>query len=155
MSEIVTKNPDVFITKAIESNMGADQLQKLLDMKLQYDREEARKLYNVAMVEAQANMKTVQRDADNRQTNSSYSRLETIIQVASPIYTKAGLSLSFYEGKAEKADEIRTVCDIIHADGHTETRHVDFPADVAGIKGTTNKTGIHGKGSTFSYGRVV
>jgi len=152
-TDLAQTGPDMFITQAIDKGMGPEQLQKLLDMKFQYDREEARKLYNVAMVETQAKMKTVQRDAQNKQTSSQYSRLETIIQVASPVWTAAGLSLSFYEGKAETAGDIRTVCDILHADGHTETRFVDFPPDVAGIKGSVNKTGIHAKGSTFSYGR--
>ena len=48
---------------------------------------------------------------------------------------------------------MRIVGILRHRAGHKESHYVDLPLDLAGIKGSVNKTETHATGSTFSYGR--
>jgi hypothetical protein len=121
-----------------------------------YEKDQARlaeQAYAEAMSSCQAEMPMVARNAENKQTSSQYAKHEAICKAITPIYTKHGFSLSFYEGKAEQTDYIRIMCDVSHKQGHTKQRFIDFPIDNIGMQGKVNKTMIHGKGSTFSYGR--
>ena len=105
------------------------------------------------MAEAQAEMKPVVRDAKNDQTNSHYARLEAIAEAITPIYTSHGFSLSYDQADSPRDGHLRFLCDVMHAQGHRETKKMDIPTDSAGIKGNVNKTPTHAFGSTASYGR--
>lgn len=150
--EVAQSSQNVF-DMAIERCADVDKIEKFLELKMKYEANEARKAFNSDMVLAQAGMPIVPRDKQNTQTNSWYSKYETILKHVKPIYTGAGFSLVFYEGETVKAGCIRVMVDIMHKAGHTETKYADIPLDMAGIKGTVNKTATHGKGSSFSYGR--
>jgi hypothetical protein len=79
--------------------------------------------------------------------------LDDVIEVAKPIYTKHGFSVVFSEGKADTDGDIRICADVLHKDGHERSYHHDLALDDKGIKGSVNKTKIHGKASSISYGR--
>jgi len=142
------------IQKAVtDPNTNVENLERLYELYEKDQKRQSEQAYAQAMAECQAEMPMIVRDAENDQTNSRYSKHEAICKAIKPIYTKHGFSLDFSEGKADKEDEIRTVCEISHKQGYSKTRYIDLPTDMTGIKGSVNKTRIHGKGSTFSYGR--
>ncbi len=143
MIERLASRPDIDVTK----------IEKLIDMNERIIDKQAEQAFNASMVIAQKNMKAIPKDKFNTQTNSPYSSHETILKYGAPIYTAEGFSLTFYEGDSPKENKIRTMCDVLHEQGHTKTRHIDLSLDKAGIKGSVNKTPIHAEGSTFSYGR--
>lgn len=154
------KNGDIQVSnfyhlmdRALESENAIEVIERLYTLKEKEEDKEAKRAFNTAMVEAQKKMPTIPKDADNQQTNSKYSRLETIIKHAKPIYTDHGFSLSFYEGETSKENHIRLMVDVMHSAGHTETKWYDVPIDSTGIKGTVNKTGPHAKASSDSYAR--
>jgi hypothetical protein len=130
-------------------------MKQLLDVQITIMDRQAKIEFDEAMAECQAEMADVRiiKNATNKQTNSSYANHEIICAAIKPIYTRHGFRLSFSEGKAEIESEIRITCAVTHKKGHTEKFWIDLPADGAGIKGSVNKTPIHAKGSTFSYGR--
>lgn len=109
--------------------------------------------FNDSMSACQSEMPQVERDAENEQTHSWYTRLETLSDAAVPVYTKHGFSLSFDEEDSPKEGHIRVVCYCSHKAGHTRKYRGDVPLDIAGIKGNVNKTPTHAFGSTKSYGR--
>jgi hypothetical protein len=109
--------------------------------------------FNDAMSACQKEMPAVERDAENEQTHSWYTRLETLSDAAVPVYTKHGFSLSFDEEDSPKEGHIRVICYCSHKAGHTRKYRGDVPLDIAGIKGNVNKTPTHAFGSTKSYGR--
>jgi hypothetical protein len=76
-----------------------------------------------------------------------------INQLITPIYTKHGFSISFGEGVAAMEGEIRTTCRVLHKLGHYEDFFKDLPPDLAGAQGTTNKTAIHARASSTTYGQ--
>ena len=151
--EIHQNTPIDNATRFLQGGGKPEHLEKMMDLQERWEANEARKSFHDSMTEAQKNMPVVPRDKENKQTKSMYSSHEAIVKMAKPIYTDAGFSLMFYEGETSKEKHIRVMCDIRHEKGHMESRFIDLPLDLTGIQGSVNKTGIHGAGSTISYGR--
>lgn len=114
--------------------------------------DEAKKAFNIAMAEAQAEMQPVATNADNNQTRSKYATYDQLDRALRPIYTKHGFGLSFDEADSPKPDCIRIVCEVTHRAGHTKTYHRDMPADGKGAKGGDVMTKTHAAGAAASYG---
>jgi hypothetical protein len=138
---------------ATDKNVDIEKLQKIIDMKNREEDREAEQAFNADMVLAQAEIKTVVKNQYNNQTRSNYADLGAVIKASKPAYTKHGFSLSFYQGETPLERHIRVMVDVMHRNGHTKTRYYDVPLDNTGIAGKTNKTLVHGGGSSVSYGR--
>lgn len=126
------------------------KLETLLRMQREIVADDARLQFNRAMSLVQSEMQPVVRDAENSETKSKYARLETIDAVIRPIYSRHGFSLSFNEVPIERPG-IKIACDVAHAGGHSAAYSLEAVLDVAGPKGTVNKTPLHGLGSAVSY----
>lgn len=151
--ELAVNNLANIIEQAVANpEIDPDKMMKLLDVHERVFNKNAEISFNQAMVKCQEEMPTVVRDASNDQTRSKYAKFETIISTIKPTYTKHGFSLSFGTDDAAEG-HIRIVCDVMHSDGHSKRHHVDLPLDIAGIKGSVNKTGVHATASTHSYGK--
>jgi len=145
--------PANVIEYAMKSGATIEKLEQLLTLQERYEANEARKAYNVSMVEVHKNIPIVAKSLDNNQTHSKYAALDMIICKAKEVYTNQGFSISFYEGETSKENHIRICADVIHSLGHKETFHYDVPLDGVGIKGNPNMTAIHAKASSTSYAR--
>lgn len=130
-----------------------DKMERLLAMQERVLTRNAEMEYSAAMADAQSELGPIVRDAYNKQTGSSYAKLEAIAKAALPIINKHGFSLSFDTEDCPKEDHYRMVCRVRHSGGHSERHQADIPADIAGMKGTPNKTKTHAFGSTMSYGQ--
>lgn len=131
------------------------KLEKFMDLQERILDRNAEQAFNTDMVLCQSRIKIVNQNKKNNQTNSHYADLTEILKDIKPIYTECGFALSFYEGETNKDNHVRVMVDIMHREGHSKTRFKDFPIDCVGIKGTPNKTQIHGNQSAFMYGRRV
>lgn len=151
----VTGDPFTQMVERLATNqdVDADKLQKLVDIQMQIMDRNAESMFNEAMSATQAEIPQVVEDAYNNQTGSSYARLRNIVATIKPIYTRQGFSLSFSQGESKRDGFIRVDGKLSHSGGHTVSSFVEIPLDDKGIKGSTNKTGVHASGSTFSYGR--
>ncbi|MCK5611545.1 ERF family protein [Candidatus Pacearchaeota archaeon] len=134
-------------------DIDVDKMAKMQEMSERYERNEARKSFARSFASVQSEVEAVVRTKKNSQTNSNYATLENVLHAAKPIYTKHGFSVIFSEGKADSPDDIRVCADVLHADGHEKTYHTDVAMDDKGIKGSINKTKVHGKASSLTYGR--
>jgi hypothetical protein len=134
--------------------LNPDTVQKFLDMQMQIMDRNAKTEFYDAMNRVQAKLPSVLPDSRNTQTNSDYASLKAISAAITPVYTAEGFSTSFWQGESDKPELIRVEGVLRHRAGHSEpVRHVQFPPDKVGIKGTVNKTDIHAAGSAFTYGR--
>jgi len=138
---------------AVNPDVDPDKIGKLLDQQERIIDKNSKMAFNKAMTACQATMPSVVKDALNKQTNSTYAKYETITRTIKPVYTEHGFSLSFGTDKSPLEGHIRITCEVMHSEGHCKDYFVDLPPDLAGIKGTVNKTGIHGSVSTYSYGK--
>lgn len=135
----------------MEPDLRIDVLTLLLDRQERAEHQQAERQFNQAMNAVQAEIQPVVRDAENKQTNSRYAKLETIDAAIRPIYTRHGFSLSFNQAPAAVAGNIRITCRCSHAGGHTEMFEREEPADIMGPKGAPTKTVLHGAVSTETY----
>ena len=153
----ITKSNQMFLSMiervATNPEMDVAKLEKILEMQERIFDKNAEIEFNAAMSRAQSKIEPVARDADNSQTSSKYSRLETICEKVTPVYTEEGFALSFDTAECPTEGWLRIICDVSHRSGHNKIKHLDLPPDNAGIKGNVNKTMLQGLGSTISYGR--
>lgn len=144
---------DMISQIALNPDADVEKLRAVMDMKMQMFNRGAEIEFNAAMALAQAEIEPVARTANNQQTKSKYAKLENIISQCSPVWTKHGFALSFDTGDCPLERHYRVTCEVSHRAGHSKHYHMDLPIDDAGINGTKNKTGVHGAGSTISYGK--
>lgn len=144
---------DMISQIALNPNADVEKLRAVMDMKMQMFNRGAEIEFNAAMALAQAEIEPVARTASNAQTKSKYAKLENIITKCSPVWTKHGFALSYDTGDCPLDRHYRVTCEVSHRAGHSKHYHMDLPIDDAGINGTKNKTGVHGAGSTISYGK--
>jgi hypothetical protein len=137
---------------ALDPAFDVAKLEQLLRMQREVAAEQAKREFNAAMANAQAEMLPVIRDATNTHTGSKYAKLATIDAEMRPIYTKWGFSVRYGTQAAPRDGWIRVMCTVAHAGGYEEPPiALDAPMDVAGSQGKTNKTGIQAVGSSVSY----
>lgn len=137
---------------ASDPNTDVDKLERLLGMYERITAREAAAGHDDAMNAAQEEMRPIAADAANPQTKSRYASYAALDRALRPIYTKHGFSLAFDTDDCPKDDYVRVVCRVKRA-GHTETHHLDMPADGKGAKGGDVMTKTHATGAAVSYGK--
>lgn len=153
IAKSIQRTPAELIESAVNAGTNLVELEKLLEIQIKYEANEARKSYAKSFSIAQANMVPVMKNKYNSHTKSKYSELADVIETAQPIYTKEGFSVTFNEGVTQLPEHARILADVLHFGGHKETYFLDVPLDGKGIEGKTNMTRIHGKASSIAYGR--
>ena len=148
-----TFSPAEMIMAAISDKSDLDKIERLLEIQVKWEANEARKVYAKAFAIAQEGILSVVKTRSNSQTKSKYADLGDVIDSAKPVYTKEGFSVTFNEGDSPKEDHVRIIADVLHTAGHKESYHFDVPMDGKGIQGNANMTKIHAKASSVSYGR--
>lgn len=153
--KIIQQSPMELAQGFLKAGGDLESLEKMMDLEDRYQAKQAETHFVKAMVKAQKGMPTIYEGRKNGQTNSQYAAYKDIVKDAKPVYTDAGLSVSFYEEDLSKDDYVRFCADVYHEDGHCKKYHVDLPIDDKGPKGTPVKTKIHGIKSAMSYGRGI
>jgi hypothetical protein len=134
----------------IATNQGADldRLEKLMELQERWERNEARKSYNVAFAAFKAEAVTIIR---NKRVDAGplsgkrYAELHAAVEAATPALSRHGLSTSWKVTKDEK-DWIEVTCELRHVMGHVETVALGGPPDSGGAKNP-----IQARASTLSY----
>lgn len=142
----------VITRAASDASVDIDKMERLMQMHERLVARDAEQAFNIAMKEAQQEMRPVAADADNPQTRSKYASYAKLDGALRPIYTKHGFALSFDEGDTDKPDHIRVLCYVTHDGGFTRTYRKDMPADGKGAKGGDVMTKTHASGAADSYG---
>lgn len=149
---------DLIAKLASDPNVNIDKMQAIIDMKIQvmdYETErEATRAYNIAWIAFRKELGPVVKNRENKQTNSMYADLDAIKEVADPLLAKHGFA-DRYEDEILENGQIKTTCEIVHEGGHSKRNFVQFDIDDVGIKGTVNKTKIHGVASAMTYGQRI
>lgn len=137
---------------ARDPSVDIDKLQRLMEMRKTINTEAEERAFNLAMKDAQSEMRPISADANNPQTRSKYATYAKLDRVLRPIYTKHGFALSFDEADSPKPEHIRVLCYVSHDAGFTRTYRKDMPADGKGAKGGDVMTKTHATGAAASYG---
>ncbi len=146
-------NPLVLLDRMIEKGVDPDALKKMMDLQERWEKNQAVKAFNSAMVACQRAMPTVVKDAENKHTKSRYALRETVQRAIKPVYTEHGFSLSFSTEDCPREGHIRILCEVGHEGGDIRTKQFDIPLDGEGSKGNASAMNKpQATGSTYSYG---
>lgn len=140
------------VNASSDSTIDVEKMERLWAMKEKIDAKEAEMHFNSAMVEAQAEMRPIAADADNKQTKSKYASYAALDRALRLIYSKHGFALSFDTSDSPKELHVRVLCYLSHTSGHSRAHHVDMPADGKGAKGGDVMTLTHAAGAALAYG---
>lgn len=138
---------------ARDPNTDVDKMERLFALQERLLTRNAEQAYSEAKASAQAEMPQIMRGNKNDSTRSTYASLDEIAAKVDPIMAKHGFSMSYGTAESHLENHYRVTCRLRHRGGHYEDFAADIPSDTVGMKGTQNKTGTHGFGSTMSYGR--
>lgn len=122
---VATSNPfERMAMVAMETGRGVDQLEKLLDLQIKWDAEQARKAYVAAMAEFKKEpmeilkrklVEFTTRDGDT--TSYKHEELADVTDVVVPAMAKHGLSHDW--SIDQDGGTITVSCTITHRDGHS------------------------------------
>jgi hypothetical protein len=139
-----------FVAMAVrDSSIDVAKLDALLRMQREIIADERKLAFYSAMSAAQSEMRPVLRDKANTTTNSRYATFEALDRIIRPIYTKHGFLVMC--DSEPILNGVRIWCEVAHSQGHSKIINAEAPLDLAGFKGTANKTPIHGWKSAISY----
>ena len=156
VKELAKRDTDALsvIQRAIDSNVDAANLEKLIDMYERVEKMNAERYYNQSMRDCQADLLNLVHDSRNTHTQSTYIDLSTVITQGKPIWTKHGFSISFYEQEPTKKDWIRVCADVMHVGGHHKVHYIEIPVDGQGAQGgRSSMNPVQGVGSSHAYAR--
>ena len=138
MNEIAPVNSTALMSfierAAINPDFDVQKFGELLRMQREMEHDQARRAFNQAMADAQADMPPVVRSATNTHLGNKYAKLEDIDREMRPIYTAHGFSVRFGSAPAPEG-YIRITCTVAHASGYFEENYLDAPITTVGSQG--------------------
>lgn len=140
MIERIVLNPDADL----------DKLERMLALKRDHDRDNARIAFSAALSEARAKIPPIIKDATvdfTSQKGRTHYKHETLAGIAKqidPILSAHGLSYRFRTDQTNGS--VRVTCIIEHAQGHSEETSLSGSPDTSG-----NKNGFQAVGSAVTY----
>ena len=135
---------------ATDDTFSLDKLDRLLDVKERWEKEEARKAYVAALAGFKANppqivkSQTVDFSTNKGRTHYKYASLGQVAADVAIGLAPHGLSHSW--DVAQDKDQVIVTCILTHMRGHSERVSIAGPKDDTG-----NKNGIQQVGSTIAY----
>lgn len=150
---LVTLNPEALIAKGIEHGLPVETMERLLAMRTQLKKEQAREAFNHALASFQADIPPIaKRQTAQVQTRSggrysyNYADIADIQRAIAPKLREAGLSLTF--DTQQEGGILNVVCIVHHVAGHSERTGFPVPIDQAARMNDAQKVG-----SALTYGR--
>lgn len=138
--------PGALLQVALERGTSVDQLEKLMELQMRWEANEARKAYVAAMARFKASPPRIVKDKKvvAGQAKYTHASIARIVQETAGALGQHGLS-SAWETKQDK-DAITVTCMITHELGHRESVTLSGPPDKSG-----SKNPIQMIGSTVTY----
>jgi hypothetical protein len=133
----------------IDPALDVAKLEKLLDVKERYEREEARKQYVAAMAMFKQDPPKIIKDkhvsypSSGGKTQYDHATLASVTGALGPALAKVGIT---YEWETSQTDRITVACILTHVGGHATRTVLSASPDQSG-----GKNAIQAVGSTVSY----
>lgn len=151
-TELTTRQttPAVLLELAVNQNADIEKLEKLMELHIRWEENEARKAYHAAMAAFKADPPEITKDRHvsydtaKGKTDYKHSSLANVTNTINRSLSKHGLSASW---KTSQTDGNITVkCTITHVNGYSESTTLSAAPDASG-----GKNSIQAIGSTVSY----
>jgi hypothetical protein len=145
-SQAVMYSPATFIEKAIESNAGIEQLERLMALQERWEKNQAYKAFLEAMTNFQSECPPIPKTKKvaYKEVKYRFAPLDVIATTIQPALKNNGLSYRWeYE---EKEGKIVCYCVVSHIMGHSERSRMETDKDISG-----SKNDIQAIGSARTY----
>lgn len=139
-------NPAQLLQIAVESGADIERLEKLMDMQMRWEENEARKAFVGAMAAFRAEAPRIVKNAEVSYSGTHYrhSTLDHVMDQINPILAKHGLSVGWSTDQAEGA--VSVTCELTHEQGHSTKTTLSSQPDASG-----KKNSIQAIGSAVKY----
>ena len=147
---IQTTTPAMLLNIAIEKGADLEKLEKLMDLQIKWEENQARKAYYSAMAAFKANPPEIEKDKHVKYTTQKgvteyrHASLGNVTQQISSALGEHGLSAAWKT--TQNAAKITVTCRISHALGYGEETSLEASHDDSG-----GKNAIQSLGSTITY----
>ena len=148
--EIGDHSPAHIMSIALANGQDLDKLEKLLELQIRYEENEAKKAYHKAMAAFKANPPDIEKDkfvsfaTSKGQTSYKHATLANVTSKINKALSQFGLSASWKT--RQENGSVHVTCTITHEMGHSESTTLESPPDQSG-----GKNSIQAIGSTLSY----
>lgn len=122
--------PMDLIQMAVQQGADVDKLEKLMDLKLRWEANEARKAFEDAFTAFKAEIIPLVKDKDNNQYKSKYISLANLVNTVTPFLSKHRLTMRW---DIDQTHGIKVTCIVTHA-GHSTSASMSCPPDTSGAK---------------------
>src|SRR5262249_34954312 len=138
--------PMQLIQVATEKGADVATLERLMDLQLRWEANEARKAYIGAKAAFYTDAPEIFKTKAVKAGQATYKHatLDKIVEIAGPVLAKHGLTHSWLP--SSKEGKITVACTLTHVLGHSETVSLEAPADTSG-----SKNAVQAIGSTVTY----
>src|SRR6185312_13799452 len=92
---LVPANPSELLRIAVTQGADIDKLEKLMELQLRWDANEARRSFTEAMARFKAESIVIIKDKTNKQYDSRYPSIGNLVNTVTPFLSKHGLSASW------------------------------------------------------------
>lgn len=143
--------PDVLLQLAISHGADLDRLERLMAMKLEWNREQAKQAYFAAFAAFKAENIVVRKNkrvlftSSKGTTDYRHAELSEVMDAVTPALSRHGLSVA-WRIKHQERNWIVVEATLRHADGYSESVEMGGPPDESG-----NKNPIQAIASTQTY----
>lgn len=143
---VVDNSPGKMLDAAIGLGASVEEMERLYDLRLRYEQNEARKAYTAAMAAFKEKPPEIFKDKDVAYGNTEYSHasLGNVVTTINSHLGKHGLSASW---KTEQPEgQVKVTCTVTHVAGHSESTSLTAPPDNSGTMNNIQRIS-----STTSY----
>ncbi len=151
MAVATTATPADLVRYAMESGADLDRLERLMDMQMKWESNEARKAYHMAMAEFKKNPPTIYKDkhvefrTDKGVTAYDHATIGNVVEKVVAALAEHGFSHRWMPNRGE-GGMISVTCVLTHQMGHSEETTLE-----AGLDQSGGKNNIQAMISTKSY----
>ncbi len=134
------------LVQQADGKIDVDKLEALLKVQMQWEANEAKKAYVVAMAAFKDDPPEIVKDrtVSYGQTKYSHASLANVTACINKALSTHGLSAAW--GTSQNDGKVRVTCKITHIMGHSEETYLDAPPDDSGKKNVIQQIG-----STVTY----
>lgn len=141
-------NPLQMLARAVEQGMPVETLRELMQLKKEWEADEARRQFNEAFAAFKAEAIVIVKNtviADGPLKGKKHANLFDVVSAVTPKLSAHGLAISWKLTKDEK-DWMEVTCTLRHANGHFETVSMGSGPDAG-----PGRNAIQARGSAKSY----
>lgn len=127
-------SPMEILKQAKDMGLTTDEMREMLELQKDYEKNEARKAFYVAVAEFKKNPPDVYKDKLNEKFGSGYVSIGNMVNTVNMEMSKYGLNARWEFPASENPIDIVCTCILAHSMGHTERVTLSAPPDVSGSK---------------------